>query len=282
MKQNNTTLIAESGSTKTDWCIIKNGKAKHYLTQGINPFFLTSNEISEIFAQELNINVTKTPIDKILFYGSGIANSAKKNILIACLEEHFKTKNVSVETDLLAAALATCGKEAGIACILGTGSNSGYFNGKKIANKQVSLGFVLGDEGGGNHIGKQILQHYLYGTMEKDLQEKFAETYKLTNDEILEAIYRKPFPNRFLAQFAPFCFANRGHFLIENVIEDCLNSFFINHLIHYKNAWKVPVHFVGSISYETKDVVANLCAGYGLELGTIMQSPMKGLVKYFK
>ncbi len=282
MANSETLLLAESGSTKTDWCIIKDGKAKHYNTQGINPFFLTSGEIAEIFNAELKINVAKTPIDKILYYGSGVANSEKKNILIRCLVDHFKTKNVHVENDLLAAALATCGTNKGIACILGTGSNSGYFDGKKFATKQVSLGFVLGDEGGGNHIGKRLLQHYLYNILEPEMRDKFDDMFKLTQDEILEAIYRRPFPNRFLAQFAPFCFANRGHFIIENIIEDCLNEFFINHLIQYKNAWKVPVHFVGSISYETKDVVATLCDQYGLQLGTIMKSPMQGLVKFFK
>jgi glucosamine kinase len=282
MANSETILIAESGSTKTDWCIIKDGKARHYNTQGINPFFLTSGEITEIFETELKINVQKTAIDKILYYGSGIANSEKKKTLIKCLAEHFNTKNILVENDLLAAALATCGKEKGIACILGTGSNSGYFDGKKLSVKQVSLGFVLGDEGGGNHIGKKLLQHYLYNILEPEMRDKFDAMFKMTKDEILEAIYRRPFPNRFLAQFAPFCFANRGHYIIENIIEDCLNEFFINHLIQYKNAWNVPVHFVGSISYETKDVVASLCDQYGLQLGTIMKSPMKGLVNYYK
>jgi glucosamine kinase len=146
----------------------------------------------------------------------------------------------------------------------------------------VSLGYVLGDEGGGNHLGKKLLQYYLYGIMEKDLAAAFEETYRYTKDELLEHIYRKPFPNRFLAQFAAFCFANRGHYLIENIIEDCLNEFFINHLIKYKQSWKVPIHFVGSVSYESRDIVAQLCQQYELQLGTIMKSPMEGLVKLYK
>jgi glucosamine kinase len=275
-------LIAESGSTKTDWCLIKAGKSKHFKTQGINPFFLSQSDIIEILEQELKINPEKEIVDEILFYGSGIANSDKKDILTKCLRYHFGTREIQVESDMLAAAQATCQGDAGIAVILGTGSNSCYFDGKKIKDKQVSLGYVLGDEGGGNHLGKKLLQHYLYDIMDNDLAKEFEATFKYTKDELLEHIYRKPFPNRFLAQFASFCFSHRGHYLIENVIEDCLNEFFINHLIKYKQAWKVPVHFVGSVSYESRDVLANLCHQYDLQLGSVIKSPMQGLVKWLK
>jgi N-acetylglucosamine kinase-like BadF-type ATPase len=280
--QSNNILIAESGSTKTDWCLLRNGKATNYKTQGINPFFLSQGEIIDIFEKELKINTDKILLDKIIFYGSGIANSEKKENLIKCLRYHFGIRNITVESDMLAAALATCQHNKGIAVILGTGSNSCYFDGKKMAEKQVSLGFVLGDEGGGNHLGKKLLQYYLYGILEKEMQDAFEETFKLTQSEILESIYRKPFPNRFLAQFAKFCFDHRGHYIIENIIEDCLNEFFINHLIKYKQVWKVPVHFCGSVSYEAQDVIAQLCGQYNIELGQIMKSPMKGLMQYFK
>jgi glucosamine kinase len=275
-------LIAESGSTKTDWCLLRNGKATHYKTQGINPFFLSQGEIIDIFEKELKINPEKIIVDEILFYGSGIANSEKKENLVKCLRYHFGTRKISVESDMLAAARATCQQDKGIAVILGTGSNSCYFDGKKIANKQMALGFVLGDEGGGNHLGKKLLQYYFYDIMDKELMAKFKTAFNYTHDELLENIYRKPFPNRFLAQFAAFCFANRGHFLIENIIEDAINEFFINHIIKYKNAWKVPIHFCGSVSYEARDIVAQLCEQYELQLGTIMKSPMEGLVKYYK
>jgi glucosamine kinase len=280
--QPKTILIAESGSTKTDWCILKNNRATHYKTQGINPYFLSQGEIIDILEKELPINADKIIIDEIVFYGSGIANSEKKDVLIKCLHYHFGTRKITVESDMLAAAIATCGKGKGIAVILGTGSNSCYFDGKKMSEKQVSLGYVLGDEGGGNHLGKKVVQYFLHGIFEADMQAQFTSMFKLTEAEILEAIYRKPFPNRFLAQFAKFCFANRGHYHIENIIEDCLNDFFINHLLKYKNAWKVPIHFVGSVSYESQDVIAQLCEQYELQLGTIMKSPMEGLINYYK
>jgi glucosamine kinase len=280
--QENNILIIESGSTKTDWCLLNAKKTKHYKTQGINPFFATQGEIIDIFEKELSINPDKVNIEKIIYYGSGIANSEKKETLIKCLRYHFGIKQISVESDMLAAAQATCQHTKGIAVILGTGSNSCYYDGKKMAEKQVSLGFVLGDEGGGNHLGKKLLQYYLYGILEKEMRDAFDESFKLTQDEMLESIYRKPFPNRFLAQFAKFCFEHRGHYLIENIIEDCLNDFFINHLIKYKQAWKVPVHFCGSVSFEARDVIAQLCMQYDLELGNVMKSPMSGLVNFFK
>jgi glucosamine kinase len=280
--QENNILIIESGSTKTDWCLLNAKKTKHYKTQGINPFFATQGEIIDIFEKELSINPDKVNIEKIIYYGSGIANSEKKETLVKCLRYHFGIKQISVESDMLAAAQATCQHTKGIAVILGTGSNSCYYDGKKMAEKQVSLGFVLGDEGGGNHLGKKLLQYYLYGILEKEMRDAFDESFKLTQDEMLESIYRKPFPNRFLAQFAKFCFEHRGHYLIENIIEDCLNDFFINHLIKYKQAWKVPVHFCGSVSFEARDVIAQLCMQYDLELGNVMKSPMSGLVNFFK
>jgi glucosamine kinase len=280
--QSKNILIVESGSTKTDWCLLKNKKATHYKTQGINPFFLSQSEIIAILENELSLNPEKIEIDKIIYYGSGIANSEKKEILKKCLRYHFGTRAITVEGDMLAAAQATCQQEKGIAAILGTGSNSCYFDGKKIVENQPSLGYVLGDEGGGNAIGKKLLQYYFYEILEKDMCDAFEEYFKLTKSEILENIYRKPFPNRFLAQFAPFCFANRGHYIIENILEDVLNEFFINHIMKYKFAWKVPVHFCGSVSEEAKDVLQNLCYQYDLEMGKVLKSPMKGLIQFYK
>ncbi len=279
---NKTILIAESGSTKTDWCLLKNNKAKHFKTQGINPYFLSQADIITILENELPWNPDKMPIDEIVYYGSGIANSDKKDLLTKCLRYHFGTRKITVESDMLAAAQATCGNTKGVAVILGTGSNSCYFDGKKMAVKQVSLGFALGDEGGGNHIGKKILQYYFYDILDTDLKAAFEKQFKYSKDEIIESIYRKPFPNRFLAQFAAFCFAHRGHYLIENILEDCLNDFFINHLIKYKQSWSCPIHFVGSVSWESRDIIAALCEQYEVQLGTILKSPMQGLVQYYK
>ena len=273
-------LVAESGSTKTDWALISKGKITHFATQGIHPFFLQKEEIFSIFENELKINPIKTKLDEIHFYGAGINSEDSKNKIENCLIQYFNCKNAHTYSDMLASARATCLNEKGIACILGTGSNSCFFNGKKISHKTHSLGYILGDEGSGNHLGKKVLQYYLHNLFEDDIKKKFEAKYSNSLDEILENVYKKPFPNRYLAQYASFIFENRGNFMIENIAEDVLNDFFINHLLRYKEVWKTPVHFTGSVAFFLKDILENLCYQYELKLGNIIQRPMKGLVKF--
>jgi N-acetylglucosamine kinase-like BadF-type ATPase len=278
--QNKTILIAESGSTKTDWCLLSGTKKKMFSTQGINPFFLLEHEISSILVHELKINVAKTVIDEIHFYGAGINSEDKKKIIVTCLKNHFNCKKVYSYSDMLAAARATCLHEKGITCILGTGSNTCYFDGKKIAFKTPALGYILGDEGGGTHLGKKIIQYYLHDIFDKELKEAFETKYQTTSDSILENLYRKPFPNRYLAQFAQFIFEHRGHYMIENIAEDCINDLFINHLVRYPKINTLPVHFTGSVSFYLKDIIKNMCEQYEISCGTIQQKPMKGLITF--
>lgn len=279
---NKTILIAESGSTKTDWCLLTNGKKKNLQTQGINPFFLQEHEIVSIFKNELKINPAKIQLDEIHFYGAGINSDDTKKIISSALKAHFGIKKINTYSDMLASARATCKTGKGIACILGTGSNSAYFDGKKIAHKTLALGYVLGDEGGGTHLGKKVLQYYLHDIFDAELKKAFDVQFGAVVPEILDRIYRKPFPNRFLAQFANFIFQHRGHYMIENIAEDCLNDFFINHLLRYPQIWKVPVHFTGSVSFYLKDILYNLCEQYEIECGSILQKPIQGLIEYHK
>lgn len=277
---NKNILIAESGSTKTDWCYLSGGKKKNFQTQGINPFFLQETEIISIFRNEIRLSLSKNPIDEIHFYGAGINSDDKKQLIERSLKQYFGLRKVHSYSDMLAAARATCNHEKGIACILGTGSNSCYFNGKKIAFKTAALGYVLGDEGGGTHLGKKVLQYYLHGIFDQDLMDAFDDTFRTNTETILEHIYRKPFANRYIAQFTSFIFAHRGHYMIENIAEDCVNDFFINHLLRYPQVWKVPVHFSGSVSFYLKDILQNLCTQYGIQCGQIVQKPLKGLVTF--
>lgn len=273
-------LIAESGSTKTDWCLIQNGKKKMLQTQGINPYFLQEKEIIHIFENELKINPTKTKPDEIHFYGAGISSSDHKQRIEKSLKHHFGIKKVHSYSDMLASARATCIHSKGIACILGTGSNSCYFDGKKVGFKTHTLGYVLGDEGGGTHLGRKVLQYFLHDIFDKELKKKFTENFDSDKDLILENIYRKPLPNRYLANFASFIFENRGHYMIENIAEDCLNDFFINHLLRYPHVHKLPVHFTGSVAFYLKDILLNMCEQYEITCGSILQKPMKGLIAY--
>lgn len=277
---NKNILIADSGSTKTDWCLISNGKKKMFQTQGINPYFLLEKEIMHIFESELKMKREKTMIDEIHFYGAGINSSDHKKRIEKCLKQFFGLKKVQVYSDMLAAARATCLHNKGIACILGTGSNTCYFDGKKIGFKTHTLGYVLGDEGGGTHLGKKILQYFLHDIFDQDLNNKFVAQFDADKDVILDSIYRKPLPNRYLAGFASFIFENRGHYMIENIAEDCLNDLFINHLLRYPHIHKLPVHFTGSVAFYLKDILLNMCGQYEINCGSVIQKPMKGLISY--
>lgn len=272
-------LIADSGSTKTEWCLINGKKKTRFFTQGLSPYFLNESQIRSVFEKEVFPKVKKNLPGEIFFYGTGCSNPINVKIIKNAFKKVFTAK-VQVEHDLLGAAKALCGRERGIACILGTGSNSCYFNGKKIIKNSPGLGYVLGDEGSGAYLGKKVIQYFLYNTFDEDLMDRFQLKFHTNSVEILEAVYKKPLPNRYLASFAIFLAENRGHYMIENIIEDGLNDFFFTHICKYSESWKLPIHFVGSIAFGFKDIVAELCKGYELKLGSIIKAPMEGLVKY--
>lgn len=272
-----TLLIADSGSTKTDWCLIKNGRRRYFQTQGINPYFQTEQDIEHILRTELPV---KQSPDAIHFYGAGIQSEDRKKSITQTLSRYFGIRSVHGYSDMLASARATCGHEAGIACIMGTGSNTCFFNGKKITFKTPSLGYVLGDEGGGTALGRKVLQYHLHDIFEKDLQQEFSAQFGQTRDEILDRLYRQPFPNRYLAQFARFIFTQRGHYMIENIAEDVLNDLFIHHLLRYPKVHQHTVHFTGSVAWHLRDILENLCAQYEITAGTFLQKPIQGLAAF--
>lgn len=274
------TLIADSGSTKAEWCLLTNGRKKTFMTQGISPYFLSTLQIADIVRNELATRLKNVQIAKLFYYGTGCANPRNAQNIKKALKNVFPDAAVDVGTDLLGAARALCGGNKGIANILGTGSNSGYYNGKKIVKNSPGLGYVLGDEGSGAYLGKKVVQYYLYGTFDEELKLRFEEQYNPA--EILDNVYKKPLPNRYLAGFALFLAQNRGHYMIENILEDGLNDFFFQHLCKYREVWTLPVSFTGSIAYGFKDVIRQLCQSYEFELGTILKNPMEGLVKYHK
>lgn len=276
------TLIADSGATKAEWCLINNGKKKTLFTQGISPYFLSTQEITTLLQEELAKKVKNVAIEHIFYYGTGCANPENALSIKKALNIVFPGAHVNVHTDLMAAARALCGNEKGIACILGTGSNSCFYNGKKIVRNSPGIGYVLGDEGSGAYLGKKVLQYYLYDTFDDDLRARFDAKYVTTTVEILDNVYKKPLPNRYLASFTMFLADNRGHYMIENILEDGLNDFFFQHLNKYREIWTMPVSFVGSVADGFKDIIIDLCRSYQFELGTILKNPMQGLVKYHK
>jgi len=273
-------LIADSGSTKTEWCLLSGKKPFIFHTQGLSPYFLDAARIESVLLNEVQKQPGAQKVDEIYFYGTGCKSPANKKEMKAIFRKVFNQADVMIENDLFGAARALCGQTKGIACILGTGSNSCYFNGNKIIKNSPGLGYVLGDEGSGAVLGKMIIQHYLYDIFDEGLRAKFDAKFVTIAAEILENVYKKPLPNRYLASFAIFLAENRGHYMIENIISDGLNSFFYTHLLRYPEVFKYPVHFTGGIAYGFRDVVEQLCHDYEMEPGNIFKTPMEGLIHY--
>ncbi len=275
-------LIADSGATKTEWRLVGKGSFKSFLTIGLSPYHMDRVQIRETLLKAFPKTLLKKEIVSIHYYGTGCKTKANANIVKKALEDVFPDTAVHVTHDLMGAAIATCGNKPGIACILGTGSNSCAFNGKKILLNSPGLGYSLGDEGSGAYLGRKVVQHFLYGTFDAPLMKSFKDHFKTDKNEILQKVYKEPFANRYLASFTIFLSMHRGHFIIENIIEDGLRDFFEQHLGSYPQRFSSPSHFVGSIAFYFKDKIAELCHDFGFKLGVVIKQPMDGLVAYHK
>ncbi|HYM94913.1 MAG TPA: N-acetylglucosamine kinase [Chitinophagaceae bacterium] len=274
-------LIAESGATKAEWCLLHKGKKSSVSTQGISPYFFNEQKIADLLQKELLPHFPNSiHIDEVYYYGTGMRNPDNVVMVKRSLQQVFKKAAIDINDDMLAAARALNGNKKGVACNLGTGSFCCYYDGKKIIRQTPGIGYILGDEGSGAYLGKKVIQYYLYKIFDDELCNKFDKKYKTSPVEILENIYRKPLANRYLAAFSLFLSENRGHYMIENIIEDGLNDFFFNHLNKYKEALKFPVHFTGGVAFGFQDVLQDLCGSYQIRLGKVLKNPMPGLIEY--
>lgn len=276
----NNFIIADSGATKCQWTIVQKNKKKTITTIGISPYFLSTEEIVSILNKAFDKKIDCAAIEDIYFYGTGLSNQDNFVIIKKALKQVFKKANLDIQTDLMAIARAACMDQKGVVCILGTGSNAGFYNGKKITKNSPGLGYVLGDEGSGAYLGKKVLQYYLYQTFDEDLMNAFEQKYHLDRATILNQVYKEPLANRYIAQFTEFLVENRGHYMIENIIEDGLNDFFFTHLNKLNESWLYPIHFVGSVAFGFKDILKQLAQTYEFELGKIMKTPSEGLLAY--
>ena len=276
----NYVLIADSGATKAEWVLLGGDRKLQSVTPGISPYFMDAAAINQTLQKHLSAKLLQTPVAKIFFYGTGCAARRNTDLVKRSLQALWPKATVQVFDDLLGATRSLCGHKPGIACILGTGSSSSFYNGKKITQQRPGLGFALGDEGSGSYLGKKLIQYYLYDLLDKELKAKFEKTYKLGRAEILEAVYKGSTPSRFLASFTPFLSSNRGHYMIENILEDGFQDFFFHHIRRYKQADRVPIHFTGSIAYVFRDWIRYLCQSHGYQLGQITPKPMPGLIRY--
>ena len=277
-------LIADSGSTKAEWCLLRGRRRTTVFTQGISPYFLDAPGMEALLRAELlpalGLDRARTGVGEVHYYGTGCINRANSAMVAGALRRLFPGARVKVDNDLLGAARALCGRSKGVACILGTGSNSCYFDGRRIVRNSPGLGYVLGDEGSGAYLGRKVLQYYLYGTFDEELRARFDAEYATTPAEILDTVYKRPLANRYLAGFTAFLAANRGHYMVENILEDGLNDFFFQHVVRYGQSWTLPVHFVGGVAFGFRDVILELCRNYELTPGRIIRNPMEGLVAF--
>lgn len=273
-------VIAESGSTKTDWRII--GKEIHsFETLGLNPYFVNADTITKELLPFLN-HETPFQIKEVHFYGTGITDSSKGDIVAQGIKDALK-QNVPVYTysDVIAAARALFGDSEGLACILGTGSNSCFWNGQKISFQIPPLGFWLGDEGSGGHLGKSLLLSYLHKEMPQDIRERFEGIYGAKDRlEILNHAYQQEKPNRYFAQFCPFLHQNLSDSFCIELVEKSFRLFAEKYLLKYPQVRKTQIGIVGSIAYHFKDVLQSGFSQYGLSIDRIVQKPIDALVTY--
>lgn len=277
-------LIADSGSTKTEWVLLDQQRVVAELyTQGINPYFQTIEQISSVITEELlpQLPLTNAPlITNLFYYGAGCSSEAKCGMVREPLAQTFTQAIIEVDHDLLAAARAACGTQKGIAAILGTGSNSCLFDGKNIVANQPSLGFILGDEGSGGHIGKELLKQFVYSELPADLYELFMREYLLTKEVILDNIYKKPMPNRYAAAFTRFAGKHISHPHIQLLVMDCFREFFKRHISFYPDYTTYALSAVGSVSYIFSIQFVAVAKEFNITVQQTIQKPMEGLIRY--
>lgn len=273
-------LIADSGSTKTDWIVCDNTIVVNEIhTRGINPVHESEEEILKTVTEELVPQMNGIQPEKIYFYGAGCAYSEANNRVIKALEQCFGQSPAFIASDLLGAARALCNGKEGITCILGTGSNSCLYDGEKIIDQISPLGYILGDEGSAAVLGRSLLSDCLKRQLPPAICEKFFKTYELDTATILEKVYRQPLPNRFLGSLAPFLDEYRSIPEIHQLLMRNFNEFYTRNVMAYHHPW-LPIHMVGSIAFQFSNELKEAADGLGLRLGTIVQSPLPGLVKY--
>jgi hypothetical protein len=273
-------IIADCGSTKCDWLLLHGGRDQQLEnTVGFSPFFHTSAEIEAIVREQLLPKLKPEAVREVYFYGTGVHDAHRADIVALALRAVFPNAKVEVEHDLLAAARATCGRSAGICCILGTGSNSCYYDGRTILDNVPSLGWLIGDEGSGTHLGKALLRAKFYRELPADLNAAFDAAYPEGPTAIKDRVYEKG-ANAYLATFTRFMGDNIQHPLIREMVAGCLGEFLDRHVCKYSGYQLVPVHFVGSIAHHFQEVLLKCMEERRLKPGVIIRKPIYHLADF--
>ena len=277
-------LIADSGATKADWRFIdKDGDISSFSTEGLSPLFWTSKEMADEINKKIPKKIesgVKSQKSEIYFYGTGCSSKERNKIVELALKIFSPKSNAKINHDILASARALFRNRAGIACILGTGSNSCYYDGRKITEMKGGLTFILGDEGSGGHIGKEFIKAYLNNELPEYLHKTFQSEYRLTKDKIFDSVYTKKYPNRFLASFAKFVHKHIDEPFIYNLVRKCFTEFFEKTVLKYENFKYIPVGFIGSVAFNFKNILFSVAKENEVTISKIISNPIDDLVKY--
>ncbi|OAV44386.1 hypothetical protein [Lewinella sp. 4G2] len=276
-------LIADAGSTKADWAwVAKDGESSYAHTKGFNPVVhprdLLQGEVEKL-SSELLPNLKPTEIH---YYGAGCWDYTRKLPIREVLQAAYPTAEITVMHDLLGAARASCGSEPGIACILGTGSNTCLYDGRDVVDNVTNLGFMLGDEGSGSHIGKAFLRAYFYRELDNDIRDAFEEHIKIDKSDILDNIYGSPIPNTYMASFTRFMGEHLDHPLVQKIVFDSFGEFLDRHVRKYEGHLNVPVHYIGSIAYHFKTILQAAMAERNLKMGRFVHKPIEALANFHR
>jgi N-acetylglucosamine kinase-like BadF-type ATPase len=275
-------IIADGGSTKTNWCLVNNeGKKVLFNTEGYNPYFASKEYIIASLKEQLPTDLQIDQVTEVNYYGAGCSVPDRQKIVEDAMSAVFTSAKVNIGHDLLAAARAVLGVNEGFAAILGTGTNTCIYNGKDIVHNIDSLAYILGDEGSGCYIGKKLLGDYVRGYMPEAVRENFWETFKLTPDDVIENVYTKPLANRFCASFSKFVYDNTVNIeYSRNLVKSSFEDFFRNLVTHYPDYQKYTFNCIGSVGYSFRNLLEEVVLENGMVMGNIIRSPIDNLVKY--
>ena len=274
-------IIADSGSTKTDWALChKNVTVTRIETVGFNPYYYTSDVLSKIIDSQLLPTMSGKEVSAIYFYGSGCSTKQNKKIIVDALKPGFKNASIQIHHDLLGAARSLFGKTQGIAGILGTGSNSALFDGNEITHNVASLGYFFGDDGSGSNLGKRLINDYLKDEMPSDVKNIFDEKFGYSFDYILSQIYNENGPVKFFASFSPFIKDHIHSEYLENLVRTAFTDFFQLNICRYPDFNKMPIKFIGSIAFIFEEILTEVARSLNCNIVAIEKNPMDGLIKY--
>lgn len=275
-------LIADGGSTKADWIALDDKKEELFRvrTLGLNPAVFPEETLRDRVINNFQLTKHKKEVKEIYFYGAGCGTQKPAQLLKTVFESVFTNANVTIEEDILAAVYAASkGKEA-IVCILGTGSNSCYYDGQNLKKNVISLGYILMDEASGNYFGKKLLKDYFYNRMPLDIAENFKTKYNLDPDEIKHNLYQEESPNAYLGNFAQFMFEFKDHTYIHQILVEGFSNFFENRILPYNKPKETPIYFIGSIAFYFESILNEVASQYNLRISGILQRPINNLIAY--